>query len=105
VNPGKLRHRVTYQTLQAVRDKLGGQAETWETAFTAPANVVPLSARERESAARVDAPASPRVEMRYRADVTAAGRLLYNGRTFGITEVINVRERNAELHLTCQEAM
>ena len=103
INPGNLRHRVTFQSLTTADDGYGGTVETWGDTATVWASVEPLSGFERIQAMQVSPRLSHRVVMRYRADVDAGDRLSYDGRVFDITAVIDEDERHRELTLLCEE--
>lgn len=103
LNPGRLRHRVTIQALTRTPDTGGGYTETWSDTATVWAAVEPLAGTERLRAMQVSPTLSHRIRMRYRADVSSAQRLVYNGRAFDITSVVDVDERHRELQLLAEE--
>lgn len=110
MNSGKLRHRVQiqYDENHGVVDSQGGpQAASWVTLGTRWANVLPLTSRERFTARQVQSDVTHKVEMHY--DPTLATkpvyRLLYKSRALEIDSVVNVDERNRELHLMCKEVL
>lgn len=45
------------------------------------------------------------VKTRFHPNLVAARRLSYKGRTFEISRVVNVDERDRELHLVCKETV
>lgn len=100
---GKLRHRISIEQLARVEDGGGGSATTWSELTAAYAKVVPLRGDEGEVAGQVGATLTHRIEMRYRAGVTSKMRVNLGGRVMNIRAVINVDERNRELHLMCEE--
>lgn len=103
LDPGKLRHRVTLQTKTTTTDAGGGTTETWTDTATVWAAVEPLEGTERLRAMQVSPTLSHRIRMRYRADVTTAMQVVYNGRAFDITSVVDVSERHRELQMLAEE--
>ena len=100
---GRLRHRVAIEQEGRAGDGGGGAAQSWTTFATISAAVVPLSGREAELAAQVGSVVSHRVEIRYRAGVTSKMRVKFGSRVLNIRAVLNIEERNRELHLMCEE--
>jgi SPP1 family predicted phage head-tail adaptor len=80
----------------------------WEplaAAATVWASIEPLTVRTAEYARQLYSEATHRVFIDYRADVTAAMRLIYGERVFHIGSVINMHEANVTLELLCTEAV
>ena len=107
---GRLRHQVTIQrdANHGVPDASGGQqAEDWQSITVRPANVIPLTGRERFTAQQVVPDVTHRVEMRFDPEVQTKPvyRLLYANRPLQIESAINVDERSRELHLMCKEVV
>lgn len=103
MNPGRLRHRVTFQALTRTPDAGGGATETWTDVATVWAAVEPLAGTERLRAMQVSPTLSHRIRTRYRAGITTANRAVYDGREFDITAVIDPGERHRELQLLAEE--
>lgn len=101
---GKLRHRVTIQQATDGRDAVGGATLTWST-FQAnfPVAIIPRSGREAEFGGRVSANVSHRIEGRYITGVTPKMRIVKGDRVFNIESILNVDERNREMHFYCKE--
>lgn len=104
---GELRHRVTIQYLppedQRARDPFGSVIEEWIDYATVWAAVEPLSGREYFSAQQMNAEVTTNIRIRYLSGVTPSMRVKWGERLYNIQSVINVRERNRELHLMCKE--
>lgn len=86
---GRLRHRVTIQSMTETQDgTTGAITETWSDVATVWAEIAPLSGREfvaaRETQGQIDA----RVLIRYRSDVTAKMRLSAGGVYYDIHAVL-----------------
>jgi SPP1 family predicted phage head-tail adaptor len=105
-NIGKRRHRITIQRLvegSPAQDAGGTPDEAWATFSTDWARIRPLEGRELERAQAVHAEVTGRIEIRYRAGVTARMRALFGSRPLEILAVINVEERNRDMHLLYKE--
>ena len=101
ITAGILREPVTVQRQVSVSDGMGGQAIQWIDLYTTRADVRPLSGREAVQAMQLQASITHRVYMRYRADLTAADRLVIRGNPLQIRAIINVELRNRWLELSC----
>jgi SPP1 family predicted phage head-tail adaptor len=100
---GKLRHRITIQSPTETRDDHGQAIKTWSTFATVNGSIVPESSREFWSAKQTQADITHLFSIRYLPGVTSRMRIAYGSRVFQIGGVINVGERNVELHLACTE--
>lgn len=81
---GQLSERIELQRATRTDDGYGGYAETWATYATVWAQVRPLSGRERYHAQQIEAEASYRVTIRYRADVLDSDRIVWRGQNLNI---------------------
>ena len=102
---GELRHRVTIQEEVATPDGGGGYALGWADVATLWAKVEPLSARERLFAEKLDGVVTHRVVVRFRDDITAAMRVLYEGRLFNIRGVLETGERERFTEILAEEGV
>lgn len=103
IRAGTLRKLVTIQTITRADDGAGGFTETWTDTATVRAAVAPLEGREQLEAMQTGLRQPVRVRMRYRAGVTTAQRLVYEGRTLEIQSVVDPEERHRELVLLATE--
>lgn len=102
----KLRHRVTLQRYEQTRDEMGGVVETWADVATVWASIEPLSAREFIAAQSAQSQVSARIVIRYREGITAAMRILHNGRVYNIEGVLpDPRSGREYLTLPCSEGV
>lgn len=85
----------------------GPQEPSWVTLGTRFANVVPLSGRERFTAQQVQSDVTHRVEMHYDPTLQTkpVHRLLFGSRALEIDSVVNVDERNRDVHVMCKEVV
>lgn len=110
IRAGQLRHRIDVQNRSVTLDSFGGQPLTWTTFATVWADVLPMSAREREASQAINVEVSHEITVRYRSDfadpkVMASRRIVYRGRYFNIQGIGNVDERNREMTIWAQEGM
>ena len=98
-------HRITLQRKEQTQNPLtGALITTWVTEATVWAAVEPLSAREFIAAQAVQSDVSVRITVRYRPGITAAMRLLHDGKVYGITGVLADKGSGREyLTLPCAE--
>ncbi len=99
---GDLRHQITIQRFSQTQDEMGGIVEDWADLFTIRASIQPLSSKEMFNSQTLITETTHRVFMRYQ-DVKPNDRLLFNGRIFDITAVINRDEKKVSLELLCKE--
>lgn len=105
VDSGKLRTRVEVQNRTTARDGYGDALETWGTAATVWAEVVPLSGRELWAAQQAQADVTTRVRIRYRSDVTVSPRtrIKIGTRILNVQAAIDIDGRKRLLDLLCVE--
>ncbi len=107
---GDLRHQVTLQRRDTLRDSMGGQSLCWTDVCTTRAAITQLSGRELEIARAIHSEVTHGITLRYRPEFAnptraAALRLRFKGRVFNIVSVNNVDERGRELYLVCSEGL
>lgn len=99
------RHRITLQELVTGQDEAGQPVQEWQDVATVWAAVEPLRGREYWAAAQVQSEVTTRIRIRYRSGIRPDMRVLYGGRVFNVTAVIDPEERHVELQLMCREAV
>jgi SPP1 family predicted phage head-tail adaptor len=94
---GQLRHRVQLQSATVVTDSQGGRSQTWATYATVWGAVdpVPVVVSEEQSVVLFI------VSIRYRSDVVKQQRVIAEGMTLKILELVNPEQRNRDLVLHC----
>ena len=110
LSAGRLRFTVQFQRRATTQDTFGQQSTAWVNAFTANAEVKPLSGRELEAAQQVTAEVSHKVTIRYRDEFAnpasaAAMRVVFRGRYFNIQAPLNEDERNVFITLLTVEGL
>jgi SPP1 family predicted phage head-tail adaptor len=106
MDPGRLRHRVTFEEAHKTPDGGGGYTTKWEDVYQGLvwAAVEPLSGAERVRAMQVYGSVTHRITVRYRLGIKPAMRLMYGGRVLNITSApIDIGERRAWLEFYAVE--
>ena len=99
---GQLDQRISVERLVEGYDELGQPINTWLPIITTWAAVEPLVGREYLAAAALVAEVTARIRMRYRPGITAADRVIHDGKVYGITSVADVHSSRRELVLMCR---
>lgn len=99
-DPGKLRHRVTFEqpgTIAATQQPSGAVPESWDQGFTVWAAVTPLTGRELLLAQQTVEQADGEIWCRWGSrftQVDSSWHVLFKGRELNLTTVQNWMERN-----------
>ncbi len=90
MEPGRLRHRVTFEELTVTQDTDGAQEESWTPLFDRPISceIKALSGRELIAAQAVQSKVSTRIVTRYRPGFKPSMRALHRGVVYGVEAVI-----------------
>lgn len=96
VASGKLRHRVSLQTLVSDRDSEGVLQQSWMEVAEVWAAVEPLSARDFVQAGADQSEVSARITIRYRDNVNAGMRVVHRGKLYDIRGVLADKESGLE---------
>lgn len=106
MNPGKLRHRITFQKLSETKNDYGEEIKDWVDIQTVSASINPISAREFFAAEKMNSEVSHKIYMRYlpQVDIKSNMRIKFGTRIFEITgPPINFEEKNHQILLMCKE--
>jgi SPP1 family predicted phage head-tail adaptor len=111
VDPGELRHRVTFQRNIPSRDQFGASNPNWEDFVTVWGRIEPLSGQERFVSQQLYPESNTRITVRGQVgamlvnaqspDVTM--RAVYRGRNFDLVNFSDVDERRIETSITAIE--
>jgi SPP1 family predicted phage head-tail adaptor len=101
----RLRHRLTLQAEVMTPDGAGGYVRTWNDVANIWAEIIPFSGRERFFSGKIQAETTHRILLRYRSDITAAHRLMFENRIFNIRAIMNAREQRDVLELLVEEGV
>lgn len=102
---GELRNRITIQQKSVTRDTYGGETVTWTDVATVWAAVEPISGREYFSSQQIQAEVTTRIRIRHKTGITPVMRVSWGTRLYDIISVIEINERNREIHLMCKEVI
>lgn len=109
LDPGKLRHRVTFQQKVVGEDSNGDTVENWEDLATLPtvwAGYEPLSARDFNASRSEQSEIASRFTVRYRDDLDASMRILFRGKAHNIVGVLPDKDSGLEyLTLPCKSGV
>ena len=103
LDPGRLRWRLSYETLVETPDGQGGFEAEWQHQFDVPAAIRPLSASAAERAGTREAAVSHEITLRFRDGIAAGGRFTKAGRAFEIVAVRDPDETGRYLVCDCRE--
>lgn len=105
INPGELRHRVTFQRNIPQRDEFGGSNPNWEKFLTCWARIEPLSGAELYASQQIYPESNTRITVRgaiaKQLDVTM--RATFRGRQFDLVNFSDVDERRIETSIVAIE--
>ena len=102
---GRLRHRITIQSVGSTYDDYGDLSDSWTTLASVWASISPLSGKEEYIAKELSGVATHSVKIRYRTGVTAQNRIEFGSRILQIEGVKDWNEYKAGrcLELICKE--
>jgi head-tail adaptor len=104
---GRLRKRVAVQANTPAVGQFGGETAVWAIVANVWGAFAPQShgSGEQDRAQQQVDVSRTLVTLRYPLPVTltTANRLVMNGRTFAIDNIMNIDERNRELTVACKE--
>lgn len=105
MNAGKLRHFITIeQQTGSTPDGMGNTRQVWAALYSnVPADIRPVSSREKYIAERPVSSISHRIYMRYASGITSKMRVKFGTRIFKIAGIIDPNERHISLELDCTE--
>jgi len=104
---GKLQHYVTFQkrVVDAVRDEIGGEVESWPDFKKKWVGMRQLSTKEVFEAAQLQAKVSHLLWGRYDGTLTRLHRIQYGLRIFHIVSITNPDERRRKMEIRCMEEL
>ena len=109
IDPGKMRHRITFQqfsgTLDDFGDPLQADDDNWVDVATTWAAIDPISGREFYAAEQSQSEVSHKIRCRYRTGLDTAMRITYGKRRFKNISLIDWEERHESLLLMCKEVL
>lgn len=100
---GRLRHRITVQSVGSTYDDYGDLSDSWSTLASVWASISPISGREETIASELSGVVTHSILVRYRSGITAQNRIQFDSRVFQIESVRNWEERNIFLEILAKE--
>lgn len=102
---GLLRHKVTIQSATATQDAAGQDIKTWSNYGSWWCNITPQRGREFEASRSIQDEQIYKFQGRYVAGLTPQMRLTWNSKTFEITSVVTVNERDRMTEVMATEGV
>lgn len=104
VEIGKLNKRVTFLQLKMAEDEMGQDKSEWVKYVTVWATVKPYKSSEHNFMSKLKPEVTHRIYIRYRRDITADMRMLYNDHVYEISgPPIDMDEQHRLLEIQCEE--
>jgi len=103
VKIGDLRHRITFQRENKTADDYRGHTSTWDDVATVWAKVEPVSGREYYYSHQLKNAISHKITIRYRDDISAELRIVFEKRIMKIESIINLQEQERFMEIMCME--
>jgi len=100
---GTLRHVLTKRTPVTTKNARGVETISSYTTTTMRGNVTSMTGRELVANDQVTAMATHQIETRFREDITTKDTMIWDGRYFGITSIVEPDNRRRRLLLMCTE--
>lgn len=105
IDAGALNRRVLIQARSQTKDTVGQRDISWNNVARCWARIEQLQGRELETAQAINAEITHRVVIRYRSGITAAMRVVYQGRFLNIEAPLDIDTDHILLHLMCSEGL
>ena len=103
MNIGDLNKRITIQQASITPNTNGFEVETWTDFKTVWANVSNLFGREYYAAKEVKAETTVKFTIRYISGLTTDMRIAFNGKTYNITFIDNIKYSNSYIQINAIE--
>lgn len=100
---GRLRNRVTVQSMSTTQDAVGQETISWTDVATVWAQINPLSGRDYYTQSGEHAEITHEILMRHGTTVRPGDRIVYGSRNFDVRAALTVQERDAWLKLRVVE--
>ena len=103
MNPGELRHRITFQKFTTTVNENGFEVEEWVNFKTLWASVSNLHGREYFQAAAVQKENTVKFVIRYIPGIDTSMKILFKGNHYDITSIDNIRYENKFIEIKAVE--
>ena len=101
----RLRQRIEFQSPNDTPDGAGGVTRGWQHHAYGWAEIRAVAGKETLADERLQSQITHRIVTRYRGDITAAMRVIYDSRVFNIRAVVDQEERSRFLELLAEEGV
>lgn len=102
---GKLRHKLIIESNTPTRSTKGEKIDAWSTFSTVWGSVEPISGKEYFAIDKINTDVDYRIKIRHLPGITSSMRVTFGTRSFDILSILNIMERNREIHLMCKERL
>jgi len=99
---GRMRHAVCIETPVEVPNEFGEPVKQWKQLGQVWAGIEPLKGNEKFSAMQVQSDVDSRIVMRWTDCVdkmTTKDRIVFGKKIYDIKDILNIDERNREVHI------
>ncbi len=103
---GRLSSKIELQRSVETANAFGEMIQTWQPLFTCWASVEPLRGSERFSAMQVQSDVDTRIIVRWCLNLdllNTKDRVKFGNKIYDIRAVLNINERNTEMHVMCKQ--
>jgi len=105
LNAGQRNKIITIQSKTMSTEDYGGQAPAWADFVKAWAAIWPLKGRELFAAQAAQSETTVRFNIRWIAGITESMRIVYNGKNYDITALIDIGERHVEYDIMAKTGL
>lgn len=103
MNPGELRHRITFQKFTTTVNENGFEEESWIDFKTVWASVSNLHGREYFEAAAVQKENTVKFTVRYIKDLDTSMKILFRNKEYNIIQIDNIKYENRFIEIKALE--
>lgn len=105
MDPGDLNYRIVLQSRRSEPSGAGGEVVTWVDEFVCWAAAIPLSGRELIAAQQRHAETTVRFRIRFNTQVTSQWRIVWEGKSYDVLDVVDVGGQHWEMDLDCSTGL
>ena len=103
MNPGELRHRITFQRLTTTINENGFEIEEWKDFTTVWAKASNLHGREYFEAAAIQMENTLKFTIRYLSEIDTSMRIIFKERHYDIKSIDNIKYENKYMEIKAME--
>lgn len=100
---GRLKSLIEIQRYTTTKNMVGEVKQSWNTLLNTRAEIKPLTAKEIFASNMNVSEVTHKITIRYEVEIKSTDRIVYNGRFFDITGVINIDEQNTVIEILTKE--